>query len=551
MEQQRKQDLTPEKLEKLLEYYKLRDKMWNEVSTSKSKEEIFKVMKEQPDWYRRLGQLQKEIGTELAKEMGVDISLPDKERAALPELSEDEQKELKRIFKEYMEVMTSQKTTEEVRKTGIPLYDRIEELINKAKEKLGEEEFSRRLNNENEKTEKYTQKFFEEINADKEKIRKLEEEIKRLKEKTREQELGIAKGPKSMAELTKMFVNKGLGEGNFKGIFIEEDGEILYKWAIDEAILSFFVSERDIPKLLFGKKSSPDQKQLIPKPPSVSISQIRNIDTIITLIAEENKKREARGEPREARVEFYFKDYAKIRGYTDEEMARGGKFNEGFKRDLITGGVIKFKRQEDRIIMNAFYGIGIPDLKSKGKWEVGFNWPWDNEVLNLPKGYYPILTRALGDRRATDTEWLFLRVVLIYSKNYNPKSRADYSPLIRVKGLLNGITTGARVKERQQDAYKILAECITYVAENYKEALTEIRISRGKKYTPSVINDLGIFKRLNYKQFKAEILRGLGIDNITDALIGFYTTTLKEIEGPDQAKGGDKGKPIDVKFETD
>lgn len=172
-----------------------------------------------------------------------------------------------------------------------------------------------------------------------------------------------------------------------------------------------------------------------------------------------------------------------------------------------------------------FYNIEVPKIKSKKKWGIYFNEPYKSHILNV-KQYYPILLKAIQDKNTNDRKgylYFFLRAVLRYSNNRHTKFRTQ----MKISTLLERIKIGERVKSRPSEAFRVLAECISYVADNYKDVLSEIRLLNSK-YEPKVIRDLRIFKNIDYEQFKESYLNDLGIKDIREALISFNAIAIKE-----------------------
>jgi len=249
------------------------------------------------------------------------------------------------------------------------------------------------------------------------------------------------------------------------------------------------------------------------------------------LLEKQNRKKGKTGDEPTADIDFYFKDYAKIRGYTDDEIAKGGNFNNELKRDLISGGITSYILEKEKsYLIGSFYTIEVPKVKSKEKWKVYFNEPYKSYILNV-KQYYPILLQAIADK-GTDQKkgYLYFFLKLVFSLGNNPKR--GFKTQTKVSTILDRIKVGDKAKSRPQEAYKVLAECISYIADAYGAILTEIRLLNGKGGV-KVIKDLTIFKTADYERFKADYLKDLELTDIRDALISFNTIAVKD-EGDDE-----------------
>lgn len=340
----------------------------------------------------------------------------------------------------------------------------------------------------------------------------------------------VYKNPKDIAEITQsLFINAGFRDPDFVG-YTDERGFNEAKWKKKE--LTALVPTKDLSLLDPRKNKNEKQGYLIPTPPKIAVSQAKNIDTLLVLLEKENRKRDQIGQSREGVLEFALRDYAKIRGKSDLELARGGKFLDELKKDLISGSITSYvldleatTGRKSYLIQN-FYGLEVPKIKSKEKWKVIFNEPYKTFILNS-KQYYPILLQAIQDKD-TDNEkgylYFFLKVVMSYA------STGDFKTQLKVSTLLDKIKVGDRTKERPQEAFKVLAECIYYIATTYKvndkPTITEVRFfESGKCRKVKLINDLEKFNGWSYEDFKKEVLAELGLTDIRDALISFNTPT--------------------------
>ncbi len=363
-------------------------------------------------------------------------------------------------------------------------------------------------------------------------------EKKYIKKSKIPSEQKIAKIEKEFNELLlSLFSNVGFGYGDYKGqtekrgiaehIFINKKGQI--------ALLSHSKIH------LLIKKQRESQSLFLPPPPDATVSQLKNLYTLIILLDRQNRERISRGGNKINVIGFYLKEYEEIRGKTEEELARGGKFRDLFKYTLVSGGITTFVSEDERyykIRHHHFYDIDIPK-NPKEKWYVYVNNPYAEALLNF-KQYVPIFLKAIQDKKTDHNKgylFFFLMIVLHYSNNWYIDSKGQrkvFTAQMKVSTLLKKIKIGERVENSPAFAFKILAECISYVIDNYKNVLSEIRLLNSK-YELMVIRNLNIFKNINYKQFKENYLSVLGIKDIREALISFNAIAPKE-EGDQEPK---------------
>jgi len=344
----------------------------------------------------------------------------------------------------------------------------------------------------------------------------------------------VFKNPKDLADITQsLFSNAGFRDPDFLG-YTDERGFNEAKWKKKD--LTALVPAKDLSLLDPRKKKLEGQGYLIPTPPKIAVSQAKNIDTLLVLLEKENRKRDQTGQDRAGVLEFALKDYATIRGKSETELARGGKFIDELKRDLISGGITSYvldleetTGRKSYLIQN-FYGLEVPKAKSKEKWRVIFNEPYKTYILNGGQ-YYPILLEAIQDR-STDNEkgylYFFLKAVLRYAN-----TDTDFKTQLKVSTILDKIKVRDAVKDRPQEAFRVLAECIYYTATSYEAfKIKEVRFfESGKCRKVKVITDLEKFKSWSYDDFKKEVLAELGLYDVREALISFNTPQKDQPEG--------------------
>ena len=343
----------------------------------------------------------------------------------------------------------------------------------------------------------------------------------------------IAKNPKKFSGLTlELFSNVGFSYKDYEGQTNERG--ILEHIFANKRGQRALLPQSKISSLI--KKQKERQGLLFPPPPDATVSQLKNIHTLIILLDRQNKERTGRGEDKTNVIDFYLKEYEEARGKTEAELAKRGKFRDLFRYTLVSGGITTFISENEhyyKIRHHHLYDIDIPK-NPKEKWFVYINKPYAEALLNLEQ-YTPIFLKAIQDPQTDHNKgylYFFLMTVLHYSNNRH----TGFKTQMKVSTLLEKIKIGERVENRPSEAFRVLAECISYVADNYKDVLSEIRLLNSK-YEVRVIRNLSIFKNIDYEQLKENYLNDLGIKDIREALISFNTPPQELKEFP---AGGEK-----------
>jgi len=340
--------------------------------------------------------------------------------------------------------------------------------------------------------------------------------------------------PKDLANTMQIIsTNTPLNDSEYVGI-TNERGIDEAKWQKKGLGLAYLVPTEDL-SLFPRKKKHEGQGYLIPTPPKIAVSQRKNVDTLVCMLQKENRKRGKTGQDKTGNLEFSLKEYAKMRGKSESQLNKGGKFVDELKRDLISGGITSYivdleetTGRKSYLIQN-FYGLEVPKVKSKEKWRVIFNEPHKTSILNS-KQYYPILLQAIRDPNTDGRKgylyYFYRDIVMSYASN-----NTDFKGgVLKVNTLLNKIKIGDETKAKPQRAFNVLCECIYYMATNFEGIIKEVRFyNNGKREKVELITDLEKFKDWNYNDFKNEILNGLGLTDIREALVDFNSTPQKEL----------------------
>jgi len=352
----------------------------------------------------------------------------------------------------------------------------------------------------------------------------------------------VVEVPKNLADTTQIvFTNIGVGDHNFKG-YTNEGGRDNAKWQGEG--VAYLVPTEDLPLLSQRKKKHEGQGYLIPIGPKNTVGALKSLHTLCYMLQEENRKRDRTGQDKTGNLEFSLKEYAKIRGKSDAQIARGGGILDELKRDLISVGITSYIVDLEELVgrksylIQNFYGLEVPKAKSKEKWRVFFNEPHKTNILNN-KQYFAISLDAIQDPKTNGKKgylYYFYTVVTGYAN-----TKTKFKTQLKVSTLLNYIKAGDRTKDIPKEAFKVLCECIYYTATNRNGVIKEVWFfNNGRREKEKLITDLERFAKWDYNDFKNEILNGLGLTDIREALISFNHTPQKEVTEEPKQYGEDK-----------
>lgn len=279
-----------------------------------------------------------------------------------------------------------------------------------------------------------------------------------------------------------------------------------------------------------------DLAKLKNQAPKVYVSQDKNIKLLLALVEQQQFTKEEK----KAEASFTLKEYAMLRGYTEEEIKKGGKFIEELKRDLYAGAYTTFKVNEITIDGKKYIAHGLPNLyillepkNPNDKWIVKFNSFYAESILKALKGetkqYFTHQLKEIADRKTTEKPYLhFFYNQLIYrkqaGKNTIPK---------KVDNFLREMGIAEKVLKRPKECFRVLKECLVYISKNYPKELEGVIFYNDfnkdtEKQLP--LSNLPSLENLNYNEFK-EMLRAIGVKDIREAFISFVRPkeTKKEL----------------------
>ena len=473
---------------------------------------------------------------ELAKEMDIDLSLCAEFRAGLKKLTKEKQRKYRELQEKREEFFR------EARKFNVGVADKNppQEFLD-LQEKAEREAYDpmRRLEDEMKslQTRKELAADPQKENAFKDKwmelIKKeLIEKDKRIKE-LEEEKKEIYKTPKFLEEIQRsIFRPTGLRDKDFMG-FAHDGNEEVAEWDIKGGKARYPKSKQ----AKIDRKKTETGLSVIPTPPKLGVSQVKNIDTLGFMLQRENWLREKNGKEKLAELEFSLKDYAKMRGYDDKQIARGGEFYNELKRDLFAGAYTTYRLDKVIIDGKEYIAHGLPNIyillepkNEKDKWKIKYNEPYRDYYLNGTQ-YYPILLKAIKDK-GTDKEkgflYFFFKLVMSYA------STTDFRTQLKVSTLLDKIKIRDAVKSRPREAFKTLCECIYYTASKYR-VIKEVRFFNNRKCVRvKAITDLEKFNGWDYNDFTRDVLVELGLNDIRDALVSFNTPSEAKLKGAEE-----------------
>ncbi len=314
-----------------------------------------------------------------------------------------------------------------------------------------------------------------------------------------------------------------LGEEN--GKYIWQKGPVKYGY------------DKDKQEKIQSRKES---EILLPDSPKIGLSQLKNLDAIALLLQRENKKRELKGEPVKAKVEFYLSDYAGVRGYSKKELS--GANQAELKKDLYSGAYMTYWLEEVEYNGKKYKAHGLPNFyvllepkHKKDKWVVIIN-EFYREMFLVNERYYPIPAEVIADRRVSFPEYRFIRFLARNAGEW--KQTGGVLPLYKFEKVLDEIAADEQDRSRPAEAFNLFVRVVKYA---YDKRLLKAIVFYGKADgKPSkAIDDLSVFKGWSYVDFKAKVLAELNLSDIRQTYLRFYNDKQFILpEKPEKALSG-------------
>lgn len=275
-----------------------------------------------------------------------------------------------------------------------------------------------------------------------------------------------------------------------------------------------------------------DLLKLEGKNPKVYVTQIKSLLLLMGMIQEQQFNNPAK----ETKCEFTLSYYAERRGYSKEEIKKGGNFFNELKRDLFSGAYTTYRTNKMMIegkeytIHNTFYGLYEP--KDPGSnWKIEFNNPyskWILEILNGEAGQHFIKDhKAIKDRTTTDKPFLFL----FYQQLIKRKKASLLTTPVKIGNLLKDMKIDDQILARPKECYKLLKECLIYFSQHYQPVpeLESFYLYNDFHKTETIKLPLNIseaFKQYGYEDFKG-LIKAMGVKDIRETYISFKRSYAK------------------------
>lgn len=261
--------------------------------------------------------------------------------------------------------------------------------------------------------------------------------------------------------------------------------------------------------------------------PKLYVSQIKNISLLMCMVQEQ----QFYNEKKEVNCEFMLSRYAERRGYTKEEIKRGGDIFNQLRRDLYTGAYTTYRIDKVMINGHEYTAHGIPNfytlLEPKDydgvHWIAKFNDPWKSwimEILNKKaRQYFIVNPKAIEDRATSSKPYLLLFYMQLRRRANllaNPK---------KIIELLEDMKLPDKILISPKRCFELLKECLIYFSIHYQPTpeIESFNLYNNFHRTKTVKLPLSIseaFKNYFYEDFKG-ILKAIGIKDIREAFISF------------------------------
>jgi len=277
-----------------------------------------------------------------------------------------------------------------------------------------------------------------------------------------------------------------------------------------------------------------DLPKLNGKNPKVYVTQIKNLLLLMGMIQEQQFNNSIK----EAKCEFTLSYYAERRGYTKEQIKKGGKFFNELKRDLLTGAYTTYRVDKVIIEGKEYIAHGIPNFYTlyepkdhENEWSVVFNSPYSKLILEILNGkakqYFVEDRKAVEDRATTNKPYLFLFYMQLIKRK-----RANLSTTpVKIGNLLTDMKLDEQILTRPKECFNLLKECLIYFSEHYQPTpeIEQFFLYNDFHKTETVKLPLHIseaFKQYGYNDFKG-LIKAMGVKDIRETYISFKRSYAK------------------------
>jgi hypothetical protein len=360
-----------------------------------------------------------------------------------------------------------------------------------------------------------------------------EELIILLEENTPEIKVDISRIPGDIRDFTNKFLISRLSKKDYIGIEETEEYGEMEKWVSND--IGYLVKKINYLEDLFGK------------PPKVHVSQDKNIKLLIALIEQKQFNRI----DKKAKVSFTLKEYAKYRGFTEEELASDGRIYQELRRDLLSGArtvySIPIKRNSKGYrLIGTLYQIEVPDERG-GKWTVWFSGRYAESIEKILNGkgkrYFTHYLKEIADR-TTNRE---IHLHEFYNQLVFRRRKSGTTMPAKIITILRAMKLPDKILKRPKECYGVLKNCLVYFSDNYPEELNSITIYNNFNKNETIKLQLGLTEAFNsygYEDFRDLILRAIKVKDFREALISFRGKPIKKRDkkfdlnkiGPEETK---------------
>jgi len=337
-----------------------------------------------------------------------------------------------------------------------------------------------------------------------------------LEENIPEIKVELSRIPRDIREFTNEFYVSRLSKKDYIGIEELEEYGKMEKWV-----------SHDIGYLV---KRINYLNELIGKPPKVHVSQDKNIKLLIALIEQKQFNRA----DKKAQVSFTLKEYARYRGFTEEELASDGRIYQELRRDLFSGALTFYslpieRNNKEYTIYGSLYQLEVPKNRG-GKWTVMFNGRYAESIERIlhgrEKGYFTHCLKEIADR-TTNRE---IHLHEFYNQLVFRRRKSGTTMPTKIIKILKAMKLPDKVLIRPKECFKVLKNCLLYFNSNYPEELKSIIIYNNYNKNETIKMPLGLteaFKDYSYKDFGDLILNAIKIKDFREALISFRGNKTK------------------------
>jgi len=335
----------------------------------------------------------------------------------------------------------------------------------------------------------------------------------------------LSRIPKDVREfLNEIYVSR-LSKKDYIGIEEFEEYGKMEKWVAND--IGYLVKRINYLNELFGK------------PPKVHVSQDKNIKLLIALI----EQKQFNKTEKKAQVSFTLKEYAKYRGFTEEELASDGRIYQEIKRDLFSGALtfysIPIKRNgKEYIIHGSLYQLEEPKDRG-GKWTIMFNGRYAESIEGIlqgkERGYFTHCLKEIADR-TTNRE---IHLHEFYNQLVFRRRKSGTTMPTKIINVLKAMKLPDKILIRPKECFTVLKNCLVYFSNKYPEELDGITIYNNYNKNKTIKLPLGLteaFSNYGYEDFKDLVLSAVKVKDFREALISFKGRKYKKKSKKDNAK---------------